>query len=359
MKFLHTADLHLGYAQYGSSVREKDFVDMLWNIESIAYSNTVDAVILAGDVFNTPHPPGSAVQALQVFSASLRSKGIAIMGVMGNHDPAPPWLPVANIDYLDNEVLTVKGVRFTGLDFRRPAVFMKTLNDMSSGTKADVFILHQALAELASFSGIPLRIEEAAPIMASMGVKYVAMGDIHKRGSMALDGVLFSYPGSPERCSRDDSGPKSVNIVTMEQGSPASLKEVETSPRPVVNLNLTTEKDVMDIITEIESGKDFESLPVVYISYTGDIYPKIEALEDLMGKRGMVSRSTSVDDVDGTTVGVDVTPSLGSGDSLGILKEAVLSYFDKESDEAQLVIQSLETLDAATAVRNYYFGETA
>ncbi len=52
MKFLHAADIHLGYQQYGSKERFDDFSRAFLHIVEQALEEDVDFVLLAGDLFH-------------------------------------------------------------------------------------------------------------------------------------------------------------------------------------------------------------------------------------------------------------------------------------------------------------------
>ena len=60
MKILHTADWHLG-AQFGQEKRLEEFGKTLdWLAETIE-AEKIEALLIAGDVFDSGLPPNSAV----------------------------------------------------------------------------------------------------------------------------------------------------------------------------------------------------------------------------------------------------------------------------------------------------------
>jgi DNA repair protein SbcD/Mre11 len=87
MRFLHTADWHVGRAIRGRS-RIDEFASALDEVVAIAVDEGVDAVLLAGDVYEqrAPAPEADAV----VFEAFLRlhEAGIRVVAIPGNHDSA-------------------------------------------------------------------------------------------------------------------------------------------------------------------------------------------------------------------------------------------------------------------------------
>ena len=52
LRFLHAADIHLGYSQYGESERYNDFSRAYLAMVDAAIVNEVDFVLLAGDLFD-------------------------------------------------------------------------------------------------------------------------------------------------------------------------------------------------------------------------------------------------------------------------------------------------------------------
>jgi exonuclease SbcD len=87
VRFLHTADWHVGRAIRGRS-RLDEFAAALDEVVGIAVDESVDAVLLAGDVYEhrAPAPEADAI----VFDAFLRlhEAGIRVVAIPGNHDSA-------------------------------------------------------------------------------------------------------------------------------------------------------------------------------------------------------------------------------------------------------------------------------
>ena len=86
MKFLHTADWHLGVKTNGRDrlLEQKKVLD---EILSIASFEEVDCVIIAGDVFNTASPSADAEELFFDAIEKLSNKGDRFVFVLaGNHD---------------------------------------------------------------------------------------------------------------------------------------------------------------------------------------------------------------------------------------------------------------------------------
>ena len=68
MKILHTADWHLG-KKLDFFSRLKEQVEVMQEIESIADEQQVDAIIIAGDLFDNFNPP---IEAVDLFYQTLK-----------------------------------------------------------------------------------------------------------------------------------------------------------------------------------------------------------------------------------------------------------------------------------------------
>ena len=110
MKLLHLADLHLGKRVNGFDLLE-DQRAVLAQVLALCEEHGVQAVALAGDIYDTPVPPAGAVLLLDWFLSELCARGVAVLAVSGNHDSAE------RLDYAAG-LLARQGVhiagRFTG-----------------------------------------------------------------------------------------------------------------------------------------------------------------------------------------------------------------------------------------------------
>ena len=87
MKFLHIADVHLGCTRYQLPESPRDFFEAWMDVlERYAIGEKVDFVIMCGDFFHKravpPETMNYAVEGLE----RMRSAGIAVVSIEGNHD---------------------------------------------------------------------------------------------------------------------------------------------------------------------------------------------------------------------------------------------------------------------------------
>ncbi len=87
MKFLHVSDLHIGKRVNGMSMVE-DQEHILAQIVRIAVERGVDALVIAGDIYDKASPSAEAVTVLDAFLMQLAEAGIRVLAVPGNHDSA-------------------------------------------------------------------------------------------------------------------------------------------------------------------------------------------------------------------------------------------------------------------------------
>ncbi|MGD0703919.1 MAG: exonuclease SbcCD subunit D [Trebonia sp.] len=87
MRFLHTSDWHLGRSLHRADLREAQaaFLDHL--VETVT-AERVDAVLVAGDVYDRAIPPVDSVAAYEDVLVRLRAAGARVILISGNHDSA-------------------------------------------------------------------------------------------------------------------------------------------------------------------------------------------------------------------------------------------------------------------------------
>ena len=85
MRLLHTSDWHLGRSFHGASLLDEQ-AEALDRIVELAREAAVDLVVIAGDLYDRAIPPAEAVSLFTDTLARLRSAGIAVVAIAGNHD---------------------------------------------------------------------------------------------------------------------------------------------------------------------------------------------------------------------------------------------------------------------------------
>ena len=87
MRFLHTADWHLGKL-FGQRYQTEDQRYVLGELLSLAKDESVDAVIIAGDIYDRGVPPAEAVDLMSEMLARFQEMHVPVLYIAGNHDSA-------------------------------------------------------------------------------------------------------------------------------------------------------------------------------------------------------------------------------------------------------------------------------
>ncbi len=173
MRLLHTSDWHLGHALHDHPRTYEHARFLAWLLQAIA-DERVDALIVAGDVFDVANPSTEALDAFYDVLASARQAhprlGIVVVG--GNHD-SPARLDVTN------PLLDRLGVRVVGGLPRRP--------DGALDLDRLVVPLHDARGEVAAWCvAMPFLRPADLPPVEGDGIDPLIEG-VRRRYAEALD----------------------------------------------------------------------------------------------------------------------------------------------------------------------------
>ncbi len=89
LRVLHTADWHLGHSLHGYS-RTHEHAQFLQWLGALIERERIDAIVIAGDVFDSANPPAAALSMYYEFLAGVqrRAPAVDVVIVGGNHDSA-------------------------------------------------------------------------------------------------------------------------------------------------------------------------------------------------------------------------------------------------------------------------------
>ncbi len=85
MRILHTSDWHLGQHFMGKTRQAEHQAFCAWLLEQVR-THDVDAVLIAGDIFDTGTPPSYAREQYNRLVIALREAACALVVLGGNHD---------------------------------------------------------------------------------------------------------------------------------------------------------------------------------------------------------------------------------------------------------------------------------
>jgi DNA repair exonuclease SbcCD nuclease subunit len=263
MRFMHFADIHLGYQQYNSQDRFNDFSQVFLYIVKQAIEQQVDFALLAGDLFEKRTVDPLAMRVAIEGFRMLRNAKIPVVAVEGNHEKAHYRDQYSWLDFLDAlgylHLLNPRfedgravlepyaadggayldlpgGVRVYGLKYYGAAtgkvfnLFADALVRMDHTDVTFAILLSHAGLEgqLPRYSGT-LTYNELAPLRER--IHYLALGHIHK--PYAVDGWIYS-PGSPETWSVEEVAwtERGYYLVELQPGAnPDHQAELVVTPR--------------------------------------------------------------------------------------------------------------------------------
>lgn len=280
IKFLHTADIHLGktYRNPAAEVeRYEDFFHMLATIVADAIFEEVDFVLIAGDLFHTgqilPLTFARTIETLQ----PLKDAAIPCIAVEGNHDwihrrDSISWMEaLSQMGYIrllrptrtDNGGyrfepfdpangsgghMEIKGVNIYGLGYigTQAGNHVERICEAVT-TSCNILLFHVGVWTFSPVEIGNIKPEEALPLAETFD--YVALGHGHKPYTIqTVAGRTYAYnPGSPERVNfGEDQYDKGYYLVTIENNV-FQHEFRSTLPRPMlvttINLEGTASAD--------------------------------------------------------------------------------------------------------------------
>lgn len=346
-KFLHIADLHLGYRQYGMPQREEDVYLALLEVEKLALEQVAD-VVIAGDLFDTPKPPARAVLELKKFVSHLESNGLRVMAIEGNHDATKDnyWLEVCGIRPLDSEVpakigeCLVKGINFDSSE----KVLAKIDEMVANEEHCDILVMHAGFVEMQGDYASEFSTEELSQKLKLLDCKYVANGHIHMWAQVESNGVTFCQPGSLEIKSINEPHRKQAALVEIA-GNNVKVTQLVYPVRKVFVKQIDTEEELQKVLCSLSSYS--KHLSVMYINRT--LENAVELLTKEFSKYpGAMYRIVPVGEVND----FDRTTAFNN------LGDAIEEYFGKDTPEYTLISRCLQTPEnAANIARGFIDGQ--
>ncbi len=222
--FVHAADLHLGYAQYGLEARRQDFDNAFNELVDKTIELKPDFMIIAGDLFQQPRPSNITLENTIRSFKRLRDAGIPVMTVDGSHDSAPNSITSTILYPLDSAGLIHHLPRHEGACWRKQGYcyvygipnfrtrhkteealpqFMQQNVPTPDPSIANIFVFHGAI-DLPSMK--PPYIEaEFSPDVLPEGFGYYAAGHVHERYVKDFKDGVLAYSGSTETVSYDEA----------------------------------------------------------------------------------------------------------------------------------------------------------
>lgn len=336
IKILHSADWHLDAPLLGKEELKKALASVPVKLANLCKEENCDLVLLSGDLLDGA-PSADSVAALKKALAQME---VPVFITPGNHDfvaPGSIWLtevwPENVTVFTENQVkslvlegldCTIYGAAFTSMDC--PALL--------EGFRAS----HTTRYGIGIFHGDPTMVSSPYnPITQTQirqsGLDYLALGHIHKAGSLLCGDTLCLWPGCPMGKDYGEPGEKGAYIITLDHSVSSKFVPLDT-PR-FYDLTLTVKGSAQEVLEKILPPAG--SMDYYRITLTGES----EKL-DIPLLFGTFSHIPHLELLDSTVAPVDVWKALGTdtleGQFFGMLKEAM----DATPDEKEVLLLAAE-----------------
>ena len=311
---MHTSDWHIGRSFHGHSTLEA-LAEVLDALVAQVRDNAVDVVIVAGDVFDSATPAGSAYTLLDDALVTLHETGATVIMTSGNHDSAArlgfhsrllrDGIHVLTDPRAISAPVTIEDehgpVHFFGVPYLEPAIVRQHWADADGApvlrTQAQVMnhamslvragiaanpgrsvaIAHCFAVGVDATAGLEREVRQGGldlvPLASFDGPDYVALGHIHGRQQLS-DRVRYS--GAPLHYSfGEQHKERGAWLVDLDADGLAAVRWLALPvPRPLVTLTGTLD----EILSEANAQAHADSW--VCAVYTDDV-PQHEPMRRL------------------------------------------------------------------------------
>tara|TARA_B100000686_G_scaffold351096_1_gene448883 strand:+ start:2040 stop:3227 length:1188 start_codon:yes stop_codon:yes gene_type:complete len=246
------------------NVLKKATLQSFDNIVSLAVQEKVDAVLIAGDIYDSADKSLRAQLAFRNGLGKLSEKGIPSFVVHGNHDPLKAWSSSLNWPQLatvfptdkvgsapvyrdGKQLATIYGISYKERDVSENLALrfkQKPENGFAIGllhTNAGGDPNHENYA--------PCRIEDL--IIAKMD--YWALGHIHSQKTLRDNAPAIVYCGNSQGRGFHETGPRGCCVVTLYSNLPPEIRFEETNVVRFqdITVNISQSSNLDDVVGEI------------------------------------------------------------------------------------------------------------
>ncbi|MBT9242417.1 exonuclease subunit SbcD [Vibrio splendidus] len=336
MKILHTSDWHLGQNFYNKSRKNEHERFLQWLLEQVT-EHDIDAIIVAGDIFDTSTPPSYAREMYNKFVVDSNKIGCQLVLLGGNHDSVSVLketqqllkymgadvIPNTNEDHA-TQVVELKGKNgdvealVCAIPFIRPRDVLTSQAGVTGVERqkqlGDAIKQHyQSVYDAAVEKRAEFENSEHMPIIATghltaMGVQqsdsvrdiyvgnldgfaadgfpdadYIALGHIH-RPQVVAKREYIRYCGSPIPLSFDElKSQKQVCVVEFVEGE----RTISQLPVPTFQPLAEIKGDLSEIESQLNQYIGLDSDQSVWLSievqaqdYLSDLQERMRALTE-------------------------------------------------------------------------------
>lgn len=323
MRFLHLSDLHIGKTLNDISFIE-DQKHILDQITGIARDEKVDAVLIAGDVYQRSAPQAEAMALFDSFLTGLSGMGLPVFIISGNHDSSQRISYFSSLirgagvhvsESFEGRLQTVALSDGHGplyvhmLPFIKPSHARRWLpgekmNTYQQAVEAvlrnspvdtgarNVLLCHQFITGSETSDSEEKSVGGLDNIDAQVFdmFDYVALGHIHKPQRLTRDSLR--YAGSPLKYSLSEAGHRK-SVVIADVGAKGTV-DVRTVPlTPLRDMRLVS--GLLDDIMKMPYSEDY-----VWVTINDELAPpdarlSVSTVFPNMLKFSVVNSRTSYD----------------------------------------------------------------
>jgi len=271
-RFVHTADIHLDSPLRSLSLRNPELAALIGDatrqalvaIVDLCIDEQVDALVIAGDLYDGDQTSMKTARFLATQMLRLHEAGIATFTIRGNHDALskitqelvlPPSVKVFG-GRADAIALAKGGLEIAlhGLSFSRPQAPDSLLPKYKSplADAVNIGIMHTSLAGAPGHDAYaPCNVAD----LHASGFDYWALGHIHLR-TEHKGARRVIMPGMPQGRDINESGAKTVSLVTVADDRSMSIEQRLTSIAQFerVGVDLTGVADWRDAVSAIDTA---------------------------------------------------------------------------------------------------------
>ena len=244
-KFIHTADIHLDSPLRSLALRNSDLAELIGDatrqalvtIVDLCIDEQVDALIIAGDLYDGDQTSMKTARFLASQMQRLHEAGIATFIIRGNHDAlsriTQELILAPSVTVFGGRAhsvdITKGGLRLSvhGLSFAKPQAPESLLEKYRrpSPDAVNIGIMHTSLA---GTPGHDLYAPCKLSALHGWGFDYWALGHVHVRTEYAGEHVVV-MPGMPQGRDINEAGEKTVTLVTVNDDHSLRIEERTTS----------------------------------------------------------------------------------------------------------------------------------
>ncbi|MCS6957815.1 MAG: exonuclease subunit SbcD [Aquificaceae bacterium] len=254
MRILHISDLHAGKRLYDRISRLEDLIYALEQVKTICKEESVEIVLIAGDIFDKRNPDYESQNVIMEFLTELNALEVHTLLIAGNHDsydfmkiyknlrklakihvfdrpakdPAEAIfhykdLKVACLPYPDERVITHFHEERERSYADKVAKYMKALAREVEDARYKILMAHLMLdkAQIAG-SELPSSVSPYYSVRTDAipeTFSYVALGHVHKNQKVEGAVPKVYYSGSPYQIDFSEKGTdKFLNLLVLEDG---------------------------------------------------------------------------------------------------------------------------------------------